>query len=162
MTLVLGPTVNETYDVTASTLSDVVDILSGRDEAGHCHWEIKYTYDSAGRDGKPVGLVVEATIKIEMPVWVGRDSARAAERTEWDRFRRALRDHEDGHDTRARTGIQALHDKLEDTRTGRLSRVYAAEKARIQRESNAYDHATNHGRRPAPGTIITIPARPRP
>jgi predicted secreted Zn-dependent protease len=160
MTLQLGPTVNTTYTVTASTLADVVRAISARDEAGRCHWATAYTYESVGRNGKPRGLVVDATVYIEMPVWDGRDSARAVERTEWDRFRRALLDHEDGHDTRARTGIQQLHDKLEDTRVSRLSTVFEAEKARIQRESNAYDHATDHGRRPLPGTVITIPARP--
>jgi predicted secreted Zn-dependent protease len=162
MTLVLGSTSFTSYDVTASTLADVVSIISGRSEAGECTWAIAYTYESVGRDGKPRGLSVDASINILMPNWVGRDSARAVERVEWDRFRAALRAHEDGHDSRARVGIQALHDKLEDTAARRLPTVYAAEKRRIQRESNAYDHATNHGQRPPPGTIITIPAPPRP
>ena len=157
MTLMIGSTARTTYTVTASRLSDVVDLIAGRPEAGKCHWDISYRYDSSGSDGKPVGLVVDATITIELPIWEGRDTARSVERTEWDRFRRALSDHEDGHDTRARTGIQELHDKLETTRTGRLSTVFASEKTRIQRESNAYDHTTDHGRRPLPGTVITIP-----
>jgi predicted secreted Zn-dependent protease len=157
MTLLLGATARTTYNVTASTLADVVAVISARREAGECSWAIAYNYDSVGRDGKPRGLVVEATITIEMPVWVGRDTARAVERVEWDRARRALSDHEDGHDTRARAGIQRLHDTLENTRASRLSAVYASEKARIQRESDAYDTATRNGRRPPPGTNVTIP-----
>ena len=157
MTLLLGSTTTTTYTVTASRLSDVVDLIAGRPEAGKCSWAISYHYDSTGRNGKPVGLVVDASITIELPVWDGRDTARAVERAEWDRFRRALSDHEDGHDTRARTGIQELHDTLVTTRTSRLSTVFASEKQRIQRESNAYDRTTDHGRRPLPGTVITIP-----
>jgi predicted secreted Zn-dependent protease len=157
MTLLMGATVRTTYNVTASTLADVVAVISARREAGECTWAIGYTYDSVGRDGKPRGLVVEATITILMPVWVGRDTARAVERTEWDRSLRALSDHEDGHDTRARAAIQQLHDTLENTRASRLSSVYASEKARVQRVSDAYDTATRHGQRPPPGTTVTIP-----
>lgn len=162
MTLVLGSTTFTSYDVTTPNLAGVVTLISRRAEAGECTWAISYGYESVGRDGKPRGLTVDASVNIEMPNWVGRDSARAVERVEWDRFRVALRAHEDGHDSRARVGIQALHDKLEATAVGRLSVVFAAEKRRIQRESNAYDHATTHGQRPPPGTIITIPAAPTP
>lgn len=157
MTVLIGATVHTTYTVTASRLADVVGLIAGRPEAGHCDWAISYKYESVGRDGKPRGLTVEATITIEMPVWDGRDSARAVERREWDRFLRALSDHEDGHDTRARTGIQQLHDNMEDTRATQLATKFVTEKQRIQRESNAYDTATTNGRRPAPGTNITIP-----
>lgn len=158
MTLVLGSTTFTSYDVTTPNLAGVVTIISGRAEAGECTWAIGYGYESVGRDGKPRGLTVDASINIQMPNWVGRDAARGVERAEWDRFRAALRAHEDGHDSRARVGMQALHDKLADTKVGKLAAVFAAEKRRIQRESNAYDHATTHGQRPPPGTIITVPA----
>ena len=157
MSLLLGATSRTTYTVTAGTLRDVVGLIAGRPEAGKCSWSIAYNYDSTGRNGKPVGLVVDASVTIELPVWDGRDSARAVERTEWDRFLGALSAHEDGHDTRTRTGIQELHDKLERTRTSQLPTVFSNEKARIQRVSNAYDRTTDHGRRPAPGTNVTIP-----
>lgn len=157
MTLLLGATTRTTYDVQASTLSDVVDLIAGRPEAGRCSWAISYHYDSVRRDGKAQGLVVDATVTIELPVWVGRDAARAVERAEWDRFRAALSDHEDGHDTRARSGIQRLHDTLEDTPARRLSSVFQSERARIQRASDSYDSQTDHGRRPPPGTNVTIP-----
>lgn len=157
MTLLVGATARTTYEVTAATLSDAVDLIAGRSEAGKCSWSVGYNYESVGRDGKPRGLTVDATITIEMPVWVGRDAARAVERAEWDRFRSALSDHEDGHDTRARTGLQRLHDTLVATAANRLSATFTSEKARIQRESNAFDRTTDHGRRPAPGTNVTIP-----
>jgi predicted secreted Zn-dependent protease len=160
MALVIAPTVTRHYDLTAATLAEVVGLFPDEDEVGSCTWEFPYPayeYDAVGRNGKPRGLRVHMTIKIELPRWVGRNSAAAAERTEWDRFLTALRQHERGHETRARTGARALHNRMADTRVNDLATVFEEEQAKIQATSDAYDTASDHGRKPPPGTIITVP-----
>lgn len=153
----IAPTTVTHYDVAGATLAEVVAALSGREEAGDCRWDLSFRYDSVNSRGLPVGLVVEGTMTIEMPRWTGYASAPAAHQSEWDRFYRVLRDHEDGHDTRARAAADTMQDLLRRTPASRLSAKFTDQLAKIQQVSDAYDLATNHGMRPPPGTIITIP-----
>jgi predicted secreted Zn-dependent protease len=155
--LIIAPTVVEHFDVGGSTLQEMVDILSAREEAGECTWGIGFDYDSVDRSGRAVGLRVNVEITIRMPRWTGRDGASAAEKAEWDRFYRALMEHERGHESRTRSGCVSLHRRLARTLASDLPGARQEEADKIQRTSDAYDVATDHGRRPAPGTIITVP-----
>lgn len=156
MTLVVSPTQRTSYDVTASTLAAVVSLLS-EDEAGKCDWGSGFDYDGVGSDGKARNLQVTMEITIELPRWVGRDSAPAPQQREWDRFLRALEAHEQGHERIARAGAQTMHRRLQRTQARDLQDAFEDEKQRIKRQDKAFDKRTDHGRRPLPGTVITVP-----
>jgi predicted secreted Zn-dependent protease len=153
----VAPTVVTHYDLTAGTLAEVIGIFPAGDEAGRCSWEISYEHDGPNRFGLPQGLRVTAAIRIEMPRWVGRDQASEAERREWDRFYQALLSHERGHEQRTRNEVPRYEARLARTPVADLGTAHQEEIARIQRVSDAYDTATDHGRTPAPGTVITVP-----
>jgi predicted secreted Zn-dependent protease len=159
--LVISPTTTTHFDLDVPTLADVVASLQGRDEAGHCDWAF-LPWESSGvtRDGTAREINLTIQITIEMPRWTHRDTARAAERTEWDRFYEALRQHEAGHEQIVRGMAPAMHAKLMQTRIRDLNRVFEAERQKIQDRSNAYDTRTRHGLNPPPGTLITVPAGP--
>lgn len=157
MALQFEPNVDETYDVSGAGLRDAAAALDP-EEAGSCRWDVSYEYDSVDRRGRAVGLRLRARITIRMPVWTDRESAPAADREEWDRFRAALLEHERGHERRARARLPETHRRLLETPAAELGRVYQDELTRLQRDSDAYDTATDHGRRPPPGTNITFPA----
>jgi predicted secreted Zn-dependent protease len=156
MTLVVSPTQRTSYDVTASTLADVVKLLS-EDEAGKCDWGAGFDYDGVGGDGKARNLIVTMEITIELPRWVGRDSAKGAEQREWDRFMRALEAHELGHERIAHSGAQTMYRRLQRTSARDLQDAFEEERAKIKRQDKAFDKRTDHGRKPLPGTVITVP-----
>ncbi len=155
MALVIPPVNVEHDDYEGATLRDVYNTLPI--EAGLCEWIPGFSYDQITARGFPERLIVTVRISIRMPRWTGRDHARAAEQAEWDRFYGALRDHERGHESRARTGAQAMHTRMLRTLAANLQTVMDEENDRIKAASAAYDTATNHGRQPPPGTIISIP-----
>jgi predicted secreted Zn-dependent protease len=154
MALRSNPTSWSYYQIAASSLADVVEILSPRDEWGHCSPEFNYEFASS-RNGKPVGLRVTLDVSIELPRWVGYESAPAGERKEWTRVYGALKTHEQGHEKIARRGALVMHKKLLAAPTYKLERLFGRERERVQATSDAYDHATDHGRRQ--GTMVTIP-----
>lgn len=157
MTLVIAPTARTTYDVSAPDLSGAADIITAEPEAGRCDWQITYEWDGTNRNGTAAGLTVHLTITIRLPHWVEREQASHAERDEWDRFLAALRDHEEGHKQIARAGARALEERLRQTQASDLQTAFDEEQAKIQAQSDAYDRANDHGRKPPPGTTITIP-----
>ena len=157
MGVVRVPTVRSTYDIEARTLAEVARLVAGRTEAGRCGWKMTYGYDDTDREGKPRGLTVTLELEIELPRWVGRDTAPAAERAEWDRFLAALSRHEDGHVEIAARGAQRMHDRIAGARAARADAIYQDETQKTQDESDRYDTRTAHGQRPPPGTIITVP-----
>lgn len=158
MPFLIAPTTMTDSDVSGATLADVVAVLSGRDEAGHCTWDWPtWDFEAVSDDGHPRVLRMSMTVTIEMPRWVERGTASPAEQAEWDRFYRALLAHERGHERRAVTSARALYERLLRTRARDLETAFENGKARIQAESDAYDAATHHGMKPPPGTIITVP-----
>ena len=160
MPVVLVPPTRTTYDIEAKTLAEVARLVAGRAEAGRCGWKHTYAYDDTDRAGKPRGLTVTLTIEIELPRWVGRDTAPVAEQREWDRFLAALSRHEDGHQEIAQRGAQRMLDRMSQARAQRADAIYQEEVQKTQDESDRYDTRTAHGERPPPGTIITVPSAP--
>ncbi len=179
MTLIASPAVATYFEIEARSLREVSELLEKRlaeDESGskeredgRCTWRAKYEYDDVDRDGLALGLRVYLEVTIELPSWVGRDSAAKADQREWDRYFAALREHEKGHDAIARTGAKRMHDRMKRAPAKKLKAIEIEEigkytgdgtlliPGKIQRESDAYDGRTNHGRKPPPGTMITIP-----
>ncbi len=161
MGLEILPEVVTTYDVDGATLGDAVAAMEARgQEAGHCAFAVSFEYAGVDRRSNMTGLSVRLELRIELPRWTGRDAASAAEQAEWDRFLQALRDHEAGHASRFRTGARTLYDALAGTPANTAQTRFNSGRHRMQAESDRYDQTTDHGRRPAPGTIITIPAGP--
>lgn len=158
MSVVTPPPTETTYDIDARTLAEAARLVAGRNEAGHCGWSMTYEYEDTDRAGKPKGLTVTLTIEIELPRWVGRDSAPKAEQREWDRFLAALTRHEDGHREIAERGATRMHDRISQARARRADSIYHEEMRKTQNESDRYDTRTAHGERPPPGTIITVPS----
>ena len=158
MSLNISPTQLVTYDVSGTTLeaaSNNLGLPGGED--GRCEYNIWYEYDGVSARGLAQNLVVNVTIDITMPRWLDRDAATEAEQREWDRFYAALLAHEREHASRIRAGARRVHDRLARTRATDLEARFQAGKQTMQEESNAFDVAVDHGRRPPPGTIITIP-----
>jgi predicted secreted Zn-dependent protease len=176
MTLIASPTETTYYEIEARTLREVSAFLEkrlteGEDgkkerEDGRCVWRAKYEYDDVDRDGLARGLRVYLDVTIELPRWVGRDSAGKAEQREWDRYFAALRAHEGGHDAIARGGAKRAHDRMKRAPARKLKAIEIEEigkwsgdgtllvPGKIHRKSDAYDERTKHGRKPPPGTII--------
>jgi predicted secreted Zn-dependent protease len=183
MTLIASPAETTYYEIEARTLREVSEFLNKRltegdgerkeREDGRCTWRAKYEYDDVRRDGLALGLRVYLEVTIELPRWVGRDSAGKAEQREWDRYFAALRAHEQGHAAIARGGAKRTHDRMERAPTRKLKAIEIEEigkwsgdgtllvPGKIHSKSDGYDKRTKHGRKPPPGTMITIPADSR-
>lgn len=157
MTLVEAPVQRRTLVLRAASLEEVAELLEDRDEAGACDFELTGEYDQVARDGTPRGLRTHLQIMIEMPRWVGRDGATAAEQREWDRFYAALERHEREHELQVRRDAGAADRRLDRVRVSDFEARVAEEIAKIQRAGDAFDRRTDYGRRPPPGTTIRIP-----
>jgi predicted secreted Zn-dependent protease len=155
MALVIPPVALDHYDVSGATIENASNALPL--EAGSCEFFPGFAYSDIDSRGNPEGLTLTVQISIHMPRWTGRDGARPAEQQEWDRFYRALLEHERGHESRIRTGAAVMHRRLRRTLAADLQTAMDEETDKIKATGNAYDAATDHGRRPPPGTIITVP-----
>jgi hypothetical protein len=99
-------------------------------------------------------------LSIGMPVWTKVAQRPAAERTDWARFLRALRVHEDGHIRIFRAEAPTSYQLLTQSTPDAINDVLAKETARIEALSDAYDHRTDHGQSqqtPHGTTVITVP-----
>ena len=134
----------EAYEV-SGTLLEVFDQLSGMPEAGKAEWnDSTYTMQF---DDNGVVTNVDATVnpKITMPSWIDSSQAPQAAQEEWNRWFRALEDHENGH-------VQLVYDEVTgvDERMVGKSQNDAAQEwndtfARLQQRSDQYDADTAHG-----------------
>ncbi len=158
MSLAVSPTAVQYYDVSGATLSEAADnaVLDGG-ESGRCDYEVWYEYNGVSSRGLPRNLVLHLELTILMPRWVDKDEATQPEIEEWDRFYAALLEHERGHASRLRAGARVVHARLARTRVADIEARFQSGKRTMHRDNIAYDDATDHGRRPPPGTVITIP-----
>lgn len=142
----------------ARTLAALADAATDTDEAGYASFRFHLDYRQANDRLTRVDLTMR--LRIGMPVWVHRNSRPVAERTEWDRSHRALRDHEDGHIAIFRAEAPTTYDRLLQASPATINTVLAGEESRIQQLSDAYDRSTEHGRRqqsPNGTTVIQVP-----
>jgi predicted secreted Zn-dependent protease len=152
----IAPGVHHTFK--QRTLADVSSSMSAMSEAAHADFDLQMSYGHA--NGRITTVDLTMNLSIDMPVWSGLGNARKAEQNEWNRFLRALRAHEDGHITICRREAATTYDRLLRASPRTINDVLDAERARIQRLNNVYDHQTNHGRAqntPHGNTVITLP-----
>ncbi len=141
-----------------ATLRDLARNNAGQ-ELGAANFETSLTYatDAAGRMSR---VDLTFTLSIEMPVWTRYASRPEAERREWDRFYRALLEHERGHIAIFRREAQPAYVRLLAATAATIDSLLDQETQRIQRLSDAYDRQTNHGLRqnsPHGTTVIVAP-----
>ena len=141
-----------------ATLRDLAHNNSGRElGAGTFATSLNWATNAAGRFTR-VDLTV--ALAIEMPVWTRYAGRPEAERREWDRFYRALLEHERGHITIFRREAQTAYPRLVAATAATIENLLEQETQRIQGVSDAYDRKTDHGqkqRSPHGNTIIVPP-----
>jgi predicted secreted Zn-dependent protease len=147
-----GPT-QRTYTVSGS-LSDAVDAIVQREEAGKTTWQVSYTYQP-GDDGNIASVEFTCAFAIEMPVWSGYSSATPEEQAEWDRFYAALDAHEQGHVQIAQYIMDTADPFFVGSPTSDADRIFQELLTTLQSQSDAFDTDTNHGINT--GCTITVP-----
>jgi hypothetical protein len=146
----VGPETSSFYPVAATSLEDVSNQISGRDEAGHCGWVESMDFRQTG--GKITAIVVTVTIDVEMPSWTPPPSMLPKAKAEWDRWYAALLAHEAGH-------VKLVHDHFDGLASEILGKsprkgrnLFNNAKAALSKASKAYDKKSGHGTKA--GTII--------
>jgi predicted secreted Zn-dependent protease len=146
------------YTYTDQTLADLVASMSRHNEPAEAKFEFELSFDHAA--GRLTNVELTMWLTIAMPEWTEVGTRPQRERTEWSRFLRALRHHEDGHIDIFRAEAPTAMRALEAATPRTINSVLAAQKRRIQRLSNTYDTQTGHGTRqqtPDGTTIINVP-----
>jgi predicted secreted Zn-dependent protease len=145
----------KTYPLKAKTLKEAVEEMKKAygDEAGKCEWStsLSYSYDEKGTITK-----AEAVIKTEitLPKWPGAKNVKKAARVEWNRFRKALKKHEEGHASLVREKLKGLAASLVGKSKEDAENAYQEALDALQKASDAYDVETDHGRNQ--GTTIDL------
>jgi hypothetical protein len=141
-----------------ATLRDLAQNNAGR-ELGRATFKPTYTHWPA--TGSFTRLELTFTLTIEMPVWTRYSGRPEAERREWDRFYRALLNHEQGHIVIFRREAETTYQRLLDDATAdTIKKLLEQEVQRIVGVSDAYDNKTDHGRKQNSShgtTIIVVP-----
>lgn len=142
------------YDVDAPSLAGVAGAIAHMREAAKAQWFAGYEYTVS--HGRLVNVTVTVRTVVTMPRWSGEAAARRAEKDEWRRFISALRTHEKGH-------LELVVRHLGDADTQLVGKSVEAARDRwtqvlagLKAASEAYDRATDHGRRQ--GTCIHVDA----
>ncbi|MCA1598938.1 MAG: DUF4157 domain-containing protein, partial [Chloroflexi bacterium] len=143
---------NDTTTVDGETLQDVVDAI-GEGEAGNTDWAPTYSV-TTDDSGKVTGVTVDVPITVTLPTWSGRAKAGKKARAEWDRFRAALKKHEDGHVKLAKETLKGVARKMVGKSEADAQTLWDAAVADLQTASDAYDAANDHGR--TAGTVIDV------
>jgi predicted secreted Zn-dependent protease len=119
-------------------------------------WNINWRF-SASQNGSVCRLATfttTTTINITLPRWVAPTNASAAVRAEWDRYIRALGQHEYGHAQYALAAAGEMQRRLKEVSEdgsceGLKQRVNSFCQAIVQKYKqldSAYDERTDHGR----------------
>ena len=148
----VGPAVESSYAVVASSLADVVAVIGGRAEAGHVGWSP--TLDFHQTDGRIDSVTISVPIDLEMPSWSPPAAMLPRARAEWTRWYAALRAHEQGHIDLVHQLFDGLAGRILGTRVATGQRLFQNAKASLATRSRAYDARTGHGTRQ--GTILDV------
>lgn len=99
-------------------------------------------------------LGVRTDITITLPKWDPPHSTAPELRRQWDMFLEKLTEHEHWHADASRKGAHDVHDAIRALRSASCSELEVRAKriaedisARVERENNEYDRATDHGRK---------------
>lgn len=153
----------EYYDVQGTTLAQLRASLSalgpvdedGERHHGQVNWNLQWRYNySTDRGGcRLTGFTVQRSTTMQLPRWVDVDRVSPALRSDWERYSRALRLHEDGH---VETGALAAAEIERRTAAVKRSPTCAALTATLDEIGKAviqefkardveYDATTGHG-----------------
>jgi predicted secreted Zn-dependent protease len=141
-----------------ATLRDLV--RSRGKELGRATFFITWDGPPPGAAERSTRFDVTFTFRIEMPVWTSYPRRPEAERREWDRFYRALLEHERGHIAIIRREAQTTYKRLLAATEATIKNVARQETQRIHHAGAAYDRKTDHGRRQNSKhgtTVIVVP-----
>jgi hypothetical protein len=160
----MGLTINPTGAITTGVLMTITDanlrdlVANAPAEMGLAQFAFGLNFNHSGGRITTVDLTMNLTI--DMPEWPNASGRPAAERTEWARFLRALRAHEDGHIEIFRGQAERAYNRVRRATPATINQVLESERVRIQGLSDAYDTRTGHGttQQTAHGsTTITVP-----
>jgi len=163
MTLTVQPTgavnAGTSHRLNEATLAEVARrVASIGVGLAHADWSFDWGWQQSAQGVFSVDLTMQLTM--EMPVWSRKSSRPLAEQREWDRFLRALRQHEDGHHVICRREVQVMYRAMNGANQTNVQSVHNREGARIDRLNVEYDRSTDHGRRqtgPHGDTVINVP-----
>lgn len=163
MTLTIQPTgtihAGTSHRLTEATLADVARRVAAIGVGiAHAEWSFEWSWQTSAQGVFSVDLTMNLTM--EMPVWSRKGSRPLPEQREWDRFLRALRQHEDGHHDICRREVQAMHRAMNGANQNTAQSVFNREAARIDRLNVEYDRRSHHGTRqtgPHGNTVINVP-----
>jgi predicted secreted Zn-dependent protease len=127
------------------TLADVAAHVS-REYVAAASFETGFTY-FPDASGKITRVDLKFSLSIEMPVWDNYASRPKKEKQEWDRFYRALLEHEKGHILIYKREAQAMYAAMMRATPDTIQSVHDAEGDRIRKLGEQYDKDTDHGRK---------------
>jgi hypothetical protein len=136
-------TTDTTYTVNAASLADAAAVFAGRDEAGETTW--KPIYNVVTKDGVVVSATVTVPVTVLMPKWPGASKLSKAAQAEWKRASAALKRHEQHHVDLAKQYLKDLHKKMIGKTEEEAGAIFTEAVEQLQKASDDYDTATNHG-----------------
>lgn len=154
---------NAKFTVRAKSLEEAREALDARgdDEWGSFVSDVPYK-TKTGADGNVVWVRIAPSFTLTMPTWPGYRKQPQECKDEWDEMWVALKKHENEHRRQFEEGINKLVTDLKAL--GPTTREKCEEEmdkaiAAIQKEHDAYDKQTDHGR--SRGVELTITERCR-
>lgn len=147
---------NAKFRVKGGDVAAAVKFLNARGEWGRFDGQVAYTWKANGQ-GFVTLLKVTPSFMITMPTWRAYLSQRREIKDEWDAMYRALKEHEEGHRQIFEAGVRKLIQDLEAKaviKGGEVKGIIDAARDAIQKEHDAYDTRTDHGR--STGVKLTI------
>jgi predicted secreted Zn-dependent protease len=148
---IIGEPTQSSYTVKGNTLAEAAAVIDARDEAGLTEWNVNLSY-TTDENGIITRVTVTVNLKITMPNWPGAAKLSKAAKAEWDRFYRALEEHEQGHVSLLRERFSGLGESLVGKSEAEAKADFETAKQELQKKSDEYDVETDYGRKR--GTII--------
>jgi predicted secreted Zn-dependent protease len=145
------PTDWASYDVTGTTLEEAARAVINRGEGG-CTWH-GATYALEG-DTHVTGATVTIQTRVTLPQWSGYATASAAAQAEWDRFHRALMEHEYSHLELVTSHLTNLDERMVGGSHGNADTIFHHALRDLTAAEAELDSRTDHGRNT--GTVIDV------
>jgi len=145
------PTDWTSYEVPEPTLEEAARAVIGRGEGG-CTWH-GAAYALEG-DAVVTAAAVTVQTRVTLPEWSGYAGAPAAAQREWDRFRRALMDHEYGHLDLVISHLTDLDRRLVGGSHSNAEAIFQRALRDLAAAEAEFDARTDHGRNA--GTVIDV------
>ncbi len=151
---IFPPIKYKSYPVKATTLKGAVEAMKKArgEEAGETEWEPKLNYSFDKKTDIIKSASVTVPIVVTMPKWPGAKKLGKAAKAEWERFYKALKDHEEGHVKLVRERLKDQHKSLVGKSKEGAEAAFQKALDALQKASDDYDVKTDHGRKQ--GTII--------